>query len=308
MNRESVSWRGFFAAAPTPFSRSGIIDYDSLRELLSLYLAWGVHGVIINGTTGEWPVQTLEERRHVVAAAAKHLAGRVPLLAGVTCLSRDDTVELAKHAASVGAEGVVISAPPVGRLAYGEVIGYYGDLCRSIALPVMLYNGPNYYVTDMSPSTIEELSRIPNVVAIKDSRTDDLIFFETVRRAGDKLRIFGNLLSPIGASLLHSGFGGDGYVDAGCMLGRLEPAFFEAVWKGDVETASRIGEIYAGFMKRIQPVRAETNTISLLKAVMAIANQPGGYPRWPRRAIEDVRLIAELKNAMLWAQVALPER
>ena len=82
MNRDDVSWRGYWPACPTPFHQDGSYDPESHRALLELYLALGVHGVLINGTTGEWFSQTADERRLVAETAIDQVAGRVPVVVG----------------------------------------------------------------------------------------------------------------------------------------------------------------------------------------------------------------------------------
>jgi len=69
MNRDTVDWRGYFAAVPTPFNEDGSLALDLLRELLDFYVEQGLHGVLVLGTTGEWFSQSTEERRLVAAAS-----------------------------------------------------------------------------------------------------------------------------------------------------------------------------------------------------------------------------------------------
>ena len=106
MDRNDVSWQGYWPACPTPFAADGSFDEDSLRALLDYYLGVGVHGVLINGTTGEWFSQTPDERRLVAETALQAVAGRVPVVIGCTSYTADEVASFARHAIDAGASGV----------------------------------------------------------------------------------------------------------------------------------------------------------------------------------------------------------
>src|SRR4051812_28254735 len=105
MNRNDVDWKGYWPASPTPFTASGELDEASLRELLRFYHREGMHGVLINGTSGEWFSQTEEERRRVAEIAVEELRGKIPVVIGCTTFNAWHTVELGKHARAIGADG-----------------------------------------------------------------------------------------------------------------------------------------------------------------------------------------------------------
>src|SRR5262249_44920540 len=83
-NRDSVDWRGYFAAVPTPFNEDGSLAPDLLRELLEFYIDQGLHGVLVNGTTGEWFSQSADERKQTAETAIDAVAGRIPIIIGCT--------------------------------------------------------------------------------------------------------------------------------------------------------------------------------------------------------------------------------
>src|ERR1700749_3761608 len=84
MDRDSVDWKGYWIAAPTPFTATGALDEDALRAVLRLYRRQGVHGVLANGTTGEWFAQSDIERRRVAEIAVEELGGKIPVVIGCT--------------------------------------------------------------------------------------------------------------------------------------------------------------------------------------------------------------------------------
>ncbi|MFF0266964.1 dihydrodipicolinate synthase family protein [Kribbella sp. NPDC004536] len=290
MDRNDVDWRGYFAAAPTPFTRQGALDESALAEVLGGLADDGAHGVLANGSTGEWYCQTVEERIRVAEIAIKELRGRAPILIGVSSIHEAETIELAQHACEAGSDGVVYSPPPAARLTQAEVVAFYERTAARIPGKVMAYNIPADVSTDIAPETLDEVANIDNVVAVKDSTSDDLQFHRTIGLVGDRVRVFGNLLTPAGLSLMAGGYGGDGHFGAGMLLGPRTAEAFDLLWAGDTAAALAIAAEF-------DRVRSTLNTPdgngvaggaqAQLKAVMRLLGKPAGYPRLPRLAVED---------------------
>ena len=124
MNRDDVTWRGYWPACPTPFTASGALDLDSLRELIEWYLGEGMHGIFINGTTGEWFSQSPDERRLVAETAIEQVAGRATVVIGCTSLTSAQAVELGRHAIAAGADGIGSTPPPYSKTYPDETVRY----------------------------------------------------------------------------------------------------------------------------------------------------------------------------------------
>ena len=125
MNRDDIDWRGYFPAFVTPFTEDGALDLDTARALVDHYVAQGMHGIVVNGTCGEWFSQDADERRAVAEATIERAAGRLRVLVGCTSYRADQVVELARHALGAGADGVLASPPPYAKLFPDEVVAYY---------------------------------------------------------------------------------------------------------------------------------------------------------------------------------------
>ena len=102
MRRDDVNWRGYWPACPTPFAADGSYDAETHRALLEWYIGEGMHGVFINGTTGEWFSQSAEERRLVAENAIDAVAGRIPVVIGCTSYTAREAGELGRHAIAAG--------------------------------------------------------------------------------------------------------------------------------------------------------------------------------------------------------------
>lgn len=289
MDRNDVTWRGYFAATPTPFTASGALDLPALRKIVGHFVEEGAHGIVVNGSSGEWYAQDSGEREEVAAVALEQVAGAVPTIIGVSSIDPDQTHRLIHHAASIGADGVMFSPPPGWRLSVPEVLRYYEQLTAGTDLPVMLYNIPADVATNLAPDTIAALADLPNIVAVKESNRDDRVLFETARLAGDRIRVFGNLMTRPGLGLMAKQWGADGYIGGGMLLGRDLARAFEAVWAGDLDTALSI-------VDRLEDLQASLNDPEdgnglfggipgQLKAIMNLMGQPAGTPRFPRSEV-----------------------
>ena len=105
MRRDDVNWCGYWPASPTPFATDGSYDADTHRALLEWYIGEGMHGVFVNGTTGEWFSQSPDERRLVAENAIDAVAGRIPIVIGCTSYTAREAGELGRHAIGAGADG-----------------------------------------------------------------------------------------------------------------------------------------------------------------------------------------------------------
>ena len=101
MDRDDVTWRGYWAACPTPFAPDESYDAESHRELLEWYIDQGLHGVLINGTTGEWFSQSTDERMQVAENAIEAVGGRMTVVIGCTAYTAREASALARHAVAM---------------------------------------------------------------------------------------------------------------------------------------------------------------------------------------------------------------
>jgi dihydrodipicolinate synthase/N-acetylneuraminate lyase len=290
MDRDDVDWQGYFAAVPTPFNEDGSLAPDLLRELLELYVGAGLHGVLVNGTTGEWFSQTAEERRTVAEIAIDTVAGRIPVLVSCTDYTADRVAELARHAIAAGADGFAATAPPYAKPFDDEIVAWYEDISAAVDAPLMVYNWPHGTSVEIGTELAQRLVEIDTVVAFKDSTPNAEQFYASSRAVVERVRVFGPYMTPAGLEQLLT-YGGDGTIGGGSLFLRPDAEFWEAVWRGDVETA----RAHAIRNERLFPklwlpggwAGRHGHYASELKALMAILGQPGGTVRRPRLPITD---------------------
>jgi len=301
MDRNSVSWRGYWVAAPTPFNPSGAIDEPAWRAILRLYRAQGVHGILVNGSTGEWFSQSDAERRRLAEIAVEELSGQIPVIIGCTTFTPQHSSELGRHAQSIGADGILSTPPPYAVPTPREIIAFYRDISDAVDLPLMVYNWARGVVVEITEDTAAELAKIDHVVAIKDSTANRVQAIETLRRVVDQVRVFGSFISRPGLALLGE-LGGDGNIDGGGLGALLAVRFYEAVWRGDLNAAREAADGYEALMSQlINPDWSGRfgSPPAQIKAAMNLLGQPGGYPRKPLLPIEDKASLDKLASILV---------
>ena len=289
MDRNSIDWKGYWIAAPTPFTATGALDEDALREVLRLYHGQRVHGVLVNGTTGEWFSQTEAERRRVAEIAVEELGGMIPVVIGCTTFTPSQTIALGRHAREIGASGILSTPPPYAAPTPREIVAFFSAISDSVDLPIMIYNWARGTAVEITWETAVELAKIDRVVAIKDSTANTAQALATLEKVGDRVRFFGGFISRLGLSTLR-GLGGDGNIDGGGLGAKFAVAFYEAFWRGDFAAATQAADRYGSLMRQL--VRPDWSGAfgspqSQIKACMNMLGQPGGHVRPPLLPIDS---------------------
>lgn len=313
MNRDDVEWRGYFAALPTPFTKDGALDTAALQDTANLFIEQGAHGLLVNGSTGEWTAQTVSERRQVAEVVIAAADGRIPVLVSATAPDISTSITLIRHAEAAGADSILLTPPPGARLTDAELEWYYRAAFGETGLATWLYNFPQESNSNLSIGLIEKLAEIDNLVAIKQSSPDDREFYATIRAVGDRLIVFGHMLSRVGLGLIVAGQGGDGHFGSGMPLGAQMPQFFEHAWRGEVEEAGRIADRFEQLMKAVRQGGDGYNwrhggMQAALKALMNLQGQPGGFPREPKLPITDYDALEAIATALRGAGIELKDQ
>lgn len=164
-------FRGVMPALVTPF-RDGKVDENAFVALVERQIEGGVHGLVPVGTTGESATLSHDEHRRVVELCIQTARGRVPVIAGAGSNSTAEAIELARHAKSVGADGVLCVTPYYNRPSQDGLYAHYKALNDAVQIPIILYNVPGRTSVDLSNDTVFRLAKLPNIVGIKDASGD----------------------------------------------------------------------------------------------------------------------------------------
>ncbi|MFJ5761850.1 4-hydroxy-tetrahydrodipicolinate synthase [Neobacillus sp. NPDC093182] len=159
-------------AMVTPFDKKGHIDFSKTTQLVNYLIDNGTDSLVVAGTTGESPTLSKEEKLalfdHVVKAAAK----RIPVIAGTGSNNTYASVELTKRAEQLGVDGIMLVAPYYNKPNQEGLYQHFKTIAEATALPVMVYNIPSRASVNIHPETIIRLSKIPNIVAVKEASGD----------------------------------------------------------------------------------------------------------------------------------------
>lgn len=162
---------GVFTALLTPF-KNGAIDYVSVKRLVRAQLDGGINGLVVCGTTGESPTLSEDEKKELFLFIKAEVSNQVPLIMGTGTNSTSDSVEATKSAETLGADAALVVVPYYNKPSQRGLFQHYQKIAESSRLPVILYNVPGRTITKLELGTIEELSRLPNIVGIKEASGD----------------------------------------------------------------------------------------------------------------------------------------
>ena len=162
---------GVFTALVTPF-KDGKLDEVVFAKLVERQIAEGVHGVIPVGTTGESATLNPAEHHRVVTLCVEVVAGRIKVVAGAGANATGEAIDLMRHAKAAGADGALVVSPYYNRPSQEGIFQHYKAINDAVDLPVLIYNVPSRTGSDVSNETVARLSKLPNMVGVKDATGD----------------------------------------------------------------------------------------------------------------------------------------
>ncbi len=173
---------GSLVAIVSPMRADGSLDAAALDALLDWHVAEGTGGIVIVGTTGESPTVTVDEHHGLIAQAVRHVAKRIPVIAGVGANATAEAVALTRYAHSVGADAGLSVAPYYNKPMQEGLYRHFRAIAESSPLPIIVYNVPGRTVSDVSNDTLLRLAEIPNIVGVKDATGDLVRHVDLIRR------------------------------------------------------------------------------------------------------------------------------
>ncbi|MCI8328800.1 MAG: 4-hydroxy-tetrahydrodipicolinate synthase [Oscillibacter sp.] len=159
---------GSAVAIVTPFKDHGV-DLDTLGDLLDFQLENGTDAIVVCGTTGEASTMTYQERAETIAFCARHVGGRVPVIAGSGSNSTENAVTLSQEAERRGADGLLVVTPYYNKASQAGLLRHYQTIAASVSLPIILYNVPSRTGVSIAPETYAALAGTPNIAGVKEA-------------------------------------------------------------------------------------------------------------------------------------------
>ena len=202
-----LSVKGIIPAMVTPLDKNGNINKESLREQTNYLIQGGVHGLFPVGSTGEYYGLTLEQKKEVLETVLDEANGRVPVYGGSAMITTKDTIEVTKMVEDMGVDAVSILTPMFIKPSEDELYNHYKAIANSVDIPILLYNNPARTGVNISADLAERLSKIDNIVGIKDSSGDMTLTGEYIRRTDEDFSVLVGRDTLILGALVYGGNG-----------------------------------------------------------------------------------------------------
>lgn len=162
-------FQGSGVALVTPFTKDNKVDYFTLKNLIDYQIASGTKAIIILGTTGEASTISQDERTKIIKFAVCLASGKIKVIVGTGSNSTKTAIKLSQEAESLGADGVLVVTPYYNKCNQEGLYFHYKKIAQSIKIPIILYNVPSRTGVNLLPETVLKLSKIKNIVGIKEA-------------------------------------------------------------------------------------------------------------------------------------------
>jgi len=293
---------GMWPALVTPFGADGKPALDVVEKLVDLFAKQGLDGLYVTGSTGQWPLLTVEERQGIVERCVKASAGRIPIMAHIGAVATDDAVTLAKHAAKVGADAVSTVAPIYYPHSADVVFEHYRRIGAASELPLFVYHIELAQKLSVGAKEYtERILSLPNIAGMKITSGDLYLFGLIHSFAGDRLQLFSGADEVMCQAVLSGSIGAIGtfynVFGPGCRRAS------EAMVAGQVEKARTF---MLAFQQVIAKVIASGSIWSFFRAAMRVKYSLDiGMPRAPLGTldkpwddVEIAKLIATVDEVL----------
>jgi len=279
--------KGYIVPIFTIFNKDGSIDEEGMRSNISYLIKEGIHGIAIAGSNGEFPLLTFEEKVRLFKIGVDEAANRCKIIAGTTEVSTEATIRLSQAAEKAGVDHLMILAPYFIMPTERDIINHFQQISKKTSLPIMVYNNPGKSAVSLGPNLINELSKIDNVVTVKQSSSNFFELLEIIRITkgrndfyvigGREIWAFPSFV--VGAEAV---FG-----ISPLILGRECIEMYECAKKGDIKRGMTI-QYKVNLLRSVTfQMNARATIPALFKEIMNIKGMAGGYLRAPIMEVTD---------------------
>lgn len=271
---KKVVFKGCGTAIITPFTNNGV-NFDEFRKMIEFQISEGADSIIVCGTTGESSTMSTEEKKETIKFAIDVVNKRIPVIAGTGGNCTKSAIEMSKYAESVGADAVLVVTPYYNKTTQAGLVAHYTAIAKSISIPVILYNVPSRTGLNITPATCLELSKIDNIVAVKEASGNISQIAEIANLCKDNLYIYSGNDDQILPIL---SLGGLGVIS---VLSNIIPKdvhnMVKKFFNGDIKGATKL---QLDTLKLTSALFSEVNPIPV-KAACNMLGFNAGIPRLP---------------------------
>jgi len=294
------AWSGVFPAVTTQFHRDFSLDLEATRKEVASLVAEGVSGLIAVGTVGENNSLSRAEKLSVMEAIKDAAGSRVPVVAGVAEYTTALACEMAKEAQRLKLDGLMVLPAMVYSAKPRETLAHFRTIAAASDLPIMVYNNPPIYKTDVTPQMLATLADVETIVSFKESSGDTRRFVDLRNMTGDRFIPFCGLDDVLVESVM---LGAQGWVSG---LSNAFPRESETLFR--LAAAGRIAEampLYDWFMPLLH-LDARSDLVQCIKLCEEIVGRGSAVTRPPRLPLEGEEK-AEVEDMMREALAKRPK-
>lgn len=301
--RGKPHWSGVFPAVSTQFEADCTLDIEATHKVMCNLVEDGVSGLVVCGTVGENTSLSAREKIEVMEAARDAAGGRVPVIAGIAELTTAFARDMVAEAARAGVDGVMVMPALVYSAQPHEAAAHLRSIATATDLPVMIYNNPLAYRSDITPDILVSLADCENIVCFKDSSGDTRRFTDLRNAVGDRFVLFAGLDDVVLESIA---VGAEGWVSgmSNAFPKEGETLFRLAMQRRHDEALA----LYRWFMPLLH-LDARPDLVQCIKLCEALAGRGSAVTRPPRLALQgEARAHVEaVVGLALATRPALPD-
>ena len=260
-------------AMVTPFKDDLSIDWAGVEKLAQHLLSTGHDGIVVNGTTGEAPTTSDEEKIEIIKVVKKAVNGNAKVVAGAGNNETSHSVEQAEMAANAGADGLLVVTPYYNKPPQAGIEAHFRAMADATKVPVMLYDIPGRTGVPIEADTIVKLASHPNIVALKDAKGDVASTSWVIKRCGIPVYSGDDILNLPLLSVGAVGFVSVCGHTVGADLRVMLDAWFSGNSAKALEIHQKLLPVYTGTFR--------TQGAILTKAALSMMGLPGGKVRLP---------------------------
>ncbi len=290
-----INWKGVMPAVTTKFTEEGQLDLVMFEKNIKAQIDAGVTGIILGGTLGEASTLTKEEKEVLINTTLKIVEGKIPVIVNIAEQTTSEAITLAKRAEELGVNGLMLLPPMRYKATDYETVVYFKEIAKSTSLPIMIYNNPVDYKIEVTLDMFEELLKLENIQAVKESTRDISNVTRIRNRFGDRLKVLCGVDTLALESLVA---GADGWV-AGLVVAYPEEtvAIYKLVKAGKIEEAL---VIYRWFMPLLElDISPQlVQNIKLAEVATGLGTENVRAPRLPLQGTERERVLSIIDHAM----------
>ncbi len=231
----TIQPKGIIPPMITPLDKNKNVDKGAIFRVVNYLIKGGVHGLFPLGSTGEWYGLSFNQKREIIETVMEATNGKVPIYVGTGAITTKETICLTKLATDIGVDALSVITPIFITLNEQELYNHYQAIASSTDLPIILYNNPSRTGINLSIDLVVKLSKIDNIIGIKDSSGDMTQGAEYIRRTDDNFAVLAGRDTLIYGFL---SYGGKGAVAATAnIVPQIVVKIYEEYKKGNYKEA-----------------------------------------------------------------------